>query len=115
MGIRLLTAFLLVPPLACSCGEDAATSDAAPDLGTGYEYQEDTLARFRLLLEDEGWTLAEPPHNPQGMLEVVHGRTGLAFVLIPPGSFLMGSPEDEEGRWELEGVGCQERMPGRSG
>jgi uncharacterized protein (TIGR02996 family) len=27
---------------------------------------------------------------------------GMRFVLIPPGTFLMGSPEDEPGRWESE-------------
>ena len=28
---------------------------------------------------------------------------GMKLVLIPPGEFMMGSPEDEEGRWEDEG------------
>jgi uncharacterized protein (TIGR02996 family) len=28
---------------------------------------------------------------------------GMCFVLIPPGKFLMGSPDDEEGRFDFEG------------
>jgi formylglycine-generating enzyme required for sulfatase activity len=33
----------------------------------------------------------------------MHNQTGLEFVLIPEGSFIMGSPPDEKGRWENEG------------
>ena len=66
--------------------------------GTGYGYQPDPLLRFRKLLQSRCWTLAEPPRNPQGMLEAVHKRTGLVFVLVSAGSFQMGSPENEAGR-----------------
>ena len=34
---------------------------------------------------------------------LVHEKTELEFSLIPPGEFLMGSPETEEGRSEWEG------------
>ena len=34
---------------------------------------------------------------------VVHRKTGIVMVLIPPGSFLMGSPDDEPDRFHDEG------------
>ncbi len=36
--------------------------------------------------------------NPQGHREYRHRETGIVFVSLPGGTFLMGSPEDEEGR-----------------
>jgi len=74
------------------------TEEQGPYLGDGHSYREETLTRFRLLLEDPGWSLADPPQNPQGMLEAVHEKTGLVFVLIPAGSYLMGAPKDED-KW----------------
>ena len=62
-----------------------------------------TLRRFEKLLERPEWSPADPPRNPQRMLEAVHEKTGLTFVLIPAGSFQMGSPEDEEERLPTEG------------
>jgi formylglycine-generating enzyme required for sulfatase activity len=41
--------------------------------------------------------------NEQGYPEYCHLATGLIFVLLPGGSFLMGSPEDEPGYWFAEG------------
>jgi formylglycine-generating enzyme required for sulfatase activity len=38
---------------------------------------------------------ADLPCNAQGMAEYRHRTTGATFVLIPPGEFLMGSPEGE--------------------
>ncbi len=35
-------------------------------------------------------------------VEITHAL-GMRFRLIPPGEFLMGSPDDEEGRWTDEG------------
>ncbi len=40
--------------------------------------------------------------NGQGMLTVTHGRTGLQFVLIPGGEFLMGARPGEEGHEQDE-------------
>ncbi len=36
--------------------------------------------------------------NPQGHREYRHEETGIVFVSLPGGTFLMGSPEDEENR-----------------
>ena len=41
--------------------------------------------------------------NVQGYPEYRHRETDIVFVSLPGGSFDMGSPEDEEGRWEREG------------
>lgn len=35
------------------------TEDDRPDRGDGYGYREDTLARFRLMLDDPGWSRAD--------------------------------------------------------
>lgn len=69
----------------------------------GHAYEKVTIARFGRLLEGDSWSPAEPPRNAQGMLEAVHRRTGLTFLLIPWGEFVMGSPQEEEGRREDEG------------
>lgn len=97
IGILILLAVAIL-----AIRQDDDDVERGPDLGEGYGYREDTLARFRLLLEDEGWTLTDPPRNLQGMLEAVHGKTGLTFVLVPAGSFEMGSPEDEDKRWDYK-------------
>ena len=39
----------------------------------------------------------------QYFTEVLSDKVSLDMVLIPEGSFMMGSPEDEEGRYEREG------------
>jgi formylglycine-generating enzyme required for sulfatase activity len=36
--------------------------------------------------------------NPEGLPEYRHRDTGIVFVLLPGGTFWMGSPNDEEGR-----------------
>jgi formylglycine-generating enzyme required for sulfatase activity len=108
LTIALTLGALLV---VTSCGYEVADTDEPPlttaaDLGTGYVYAQDTLDHFLKLVNTErlgylnggGWKLADPARNPQGMLEAVHVGTRLTFVLIPAGSFLMGSPEEEEGR-----------------
>ena len=46
------------------------------------------------------YTLLGP--NAQGYPEYRHERTGIVFVLLPGGTFLMGSPEDEVDRIEDE-------------
>tara|TARA_B100001013_G_scaffold226829_2_gene138995 strand:+ start:806 stop:1861 length:1056 start_codon:yes stop_codon:yes gene_type:complete len=46
--------------------------------------------------------LAYQRHNEQGFAEFEHRETGILFVLLPGGDFLMGTPEDEEDRWQDE-------------
>ena len=41
--------------------------------------------------------------NPQGYPEFRHRSSGIVFVSLPGGTFLMGSPEGEEGRGAKEG------------
>ena len=41
--------------------------------------------------------------NEQGFAEFEHEETGILFVLLPGGDFLMGTPPDEEDRWQDEG------------
>lgn len=41
--------------------------------------------------------------NEQGYREYSHRQTGIVFVSLPGGTFMMGSPESEEGRYEDEG------------
>ena len=41
--------------------------------------------------------------NEQGYAEYRHRDSGIVFVSLPGGTFLMGSPEDEDGRLEDEG------------
>ncbi len=41
--------------------------------------------------------------NPQGHREYRHEETGIVFVSLPGETFLMGSPEGEEGRDKDEG------------
>jgi len=68
-----------------------------------YPYADETLARFRKLVEGDGWR--DPAWNAQGALEATHEKTGLVFVLIPgtgPGGFMMGSPDEEGGRNDNE-------------
>ena len=67
-----------------------------PDLGRGHVYEELTLARVRELAQGKTFALADPPRNSRGLLELVHRKTGLAFVVIPGGEFLMGSREKSE-------------------
>jgi formylglycine-generating enzyme required for sulfatase activity len=54
-------------------------------------------AELRLHREFEGLG-----KNPQGYGVYRHRQTGLRFVRLPGGTFLMGSPEDEDGRREDE-------------
>jgi formylglycine-generating enzyme required for sulfatase activity len=55
-------------------------------------------ASYRRLLAEDGWKAASPGKNAAGLWRAVHEKTGLTFVLIPAGSFKMGSPEHEAGR-----------------
>jgi formylglycine-generating enzyme required for sulfatase activity len=44
------------------------------------------------------WQFERLGRNAQGCLEYRHRQTGIVFVKVPGGTFLMGSPEDEKGR-----------------
>jgi formylglycine-generating enzyme required for sulfatase activity len=44
------------------------------------------------------WQFERLGRNAQGCLEYRHRQTGIVFVKLPGGAFLMGSPEDEDGR-----------------
>jgi len=52
--------------------------------------------KFHQLFESTG-------RNEQGYAEYRHRQTGIVFVSLPGGTFLMGSPEDEEGHNWKEG------------
>jgi formylglycine-generating enzyme required for sulfatase activity len=49
------------------------------------------------------WLFAPLGQNEKGLLEFRHRRTGIVMVLLPGGTFRMGSPADEEGRLSREG------------
>ncbi len=63
----------------------ALTRKTVPGVGKGYRYSRATRAACGRLLARRGWRTAVPPMNSQGMLEMIHERTGLTFVLIPEG------------------------------
>jgi formylglycine-generating enzyme required for sulfatase activity len=84
---------------ACSAEEEPTWLRERPE--NAHPYAEETTARFWRLADGEAWD--EPLWNEQGTQEVVHRRSGLAFVLVPGGEFRMGSPETEEGRQDNEG------------
>jgi formylglycine-generating enzyme required for sulfatase activity len=54
-------------------------------------YPMEVRQRFEKLLGTAAWKAAEPPMNEEGTLEAVHQPTGLVFVLVPGGTFRMGS------------------------
>jgi formylglycine-generating enzyme required for sulfatase activity len=105
--MRPLILLALAVALCAACADEPAP-DATPAEPTwltqrpenAHPYADETLARFRKRVEGEGWRAAA--WNVQGTLEAVHEKTGLAFVLIPAGSFLMGWPVSETGHWDDE-------------
>jgi formylglycine-generating enzyme required for sulfatase activity len=107
--MRTLTLFSLLAAICAACANESAPDDATPAEptwladrpGNAYAYADETLARFRKLVEGGGWR--DAAWNEHGTLKAIHEETGLAFVLIPAGSFLMGSPEEEKGRGSEEG------------
>lgn len=59
---------------------------------------------YRRLLAEGGWKAAQPEKNAAGLWRAIHEKTGLTFVLIPPGSLTMGSPKDDEHRDDDESL-----------
>jgi formylglycine-generating enzyme required for sulfatase activity len=55
-------------------------------------------ASYRRLLTEEGWRAASPEKNAAGLWRAFHEKTELTFLLLPAGSFTMGSPDHEEDR-----------------
>ncbi|OQY60615.1 MAG: hypothetical protein B6245_00415 [Desulfobacteraceae bacterium 4572_88] len=47
-------------------------------------------------------TAVTPPAKPQTPKHVLTNSIGMSFVYVPPGTFTMGSPEDESGRYDRE-------------
>src|SRR5262249_49362421 len=43
------------------------------------------------------------PATATATTKIVKNSVGMAFVRVPPGTFVMGSPDDEQGRREYEG------------
>ena len=68
------------------------TKPAGPEACTAAD-----LESFQRMLTAGGWKATDPLRNAQGLLTAVHERTGLTFVLVPPGTFTMGSPPETEG------------------
>jgi formylglycine-generating enzyme required for sulfatase activity len=55
-------------------------------------------ASYRRLLAEDGWKAASPEKNATGLWRAIHEKTELTFVLIPAGSFTMGSPDHQKDR-----------------
>ena len=88
-------------------------------VSSGYIYVAGSGARYRLTLENGTWT-ATLVQTDGGTGGADTGASwtnslGMEFVRIPAGSFLMGSPEDEEGRWPREGRSTRCGSAGGSG
>lgn len=49
------------------------------------------------------WLFESMGNNEQGFPEYRHRQTSIVFVYLPGGTFMMGSPETEEGREDDEG------------
>ena len=98
MRLAMIVALLA----ACTGGparEDATRAEPAwltDRPANAYPYADETLVRFRRLLTGEDWR--DATRNAQGTLEASHAKSGLKFVLIPAGSYLMGSPANEADR-----------------
>jgi len=103
----LLLALAVLTGPACSGEPQSESAASAPteriELPARPEnthaYAAETLSRFRDLIQGEDWRA--PAWNAQGTLEVTHVPTGLTLLLVPGGSFHMGSrtgPDDERPR-----------------
>jgi formylglycine-generating enzyme required for sulfatase activity len=64
-------------------------------LGEGHDYKPEVLAAVRRLLSKGAFRPAESPRNGEGMLVLLHVRTSQPFVVVPGGTFPMGSTEGQ--------------------
>jgi formylglycine-generating enzyme required for sulfatase activity len=102
------TILLALAVALCAACSDEPPQDATPAEPTwltdrpesAHDYADETLARFGKLVVGDVWR--DAAWNAQGTLEAVHEKTGLVFVLVPAGEFLMGSPTTEPGRGDDE-------------
>jgi formylglycine-generating enzyme required for sulfatase activity/tRNA A-37 threonylcarbamoyl transferase component Bud32 len=62
-------------------------------------------------LNDKGIIIAKPPGNAQIYTEALGNGVDLTMVKIPGGKFMMGSPESEKNREELESPQHQVTVP----
>ncbi len=67
-------------------------------VGAVVRYRDELVARYVLRRDFEGLG-----KNEQGYPEYRHRQTGIVFVGLPGGTFLMGSPKDEKGYRKREG------------
>jgi formylglycine-generating enzyme required for sulfatase activity len=100
--MRTLQLFALLAALCAACADEPAQDDATPAgpawltarPENAHPYADETLARFGKLVESDDWR--DVAWNAQGTLEAVHAKTGLVFVLVPRGEYMMGSANGEE-------------------
>jgi formylglycine-generating enzyme required for sulfatase activity len=100
--MRTLMLLALAVALCGACADEPAPDDATPTEPVwltdrpenAHPYTDDTLARFGKFVEGDVW--GDVTWNEQGTLEVVHELSGLSFVLVPAGTFMMGSEDGEE-------------------
>jgi len=74
------------------------TRRTVPDLGSGYAYRSETLRAFQTLIASSEWSPGNPLRTGTGTKEMrraTHKRTGLNFVVVPAGSFSMGSTDGD--------------------
>ena len=96
--MRTLLLLALVVLIGAACSEGSVPSVAAPK-----DYTTANAQAFEVLMAGPDWE--DAGRNAQGLREAVHEKTGLVFVLVPgtgPGGFMMGSPEDEADREDIE-------------
>ncbi len=69
-------------------------------LTLGVQAQHEILPGLREL--EPWWEVDTKQEEVDGLPPAVANHCGMSFVLVPAGIFSMGSPEDEEGRWDNE-------------
>ena len=96
----------------------ATATGLSPTLSTGtFTLSSPTVSTEELAVQDEGYVYREQlklrrrTATVQGYTEPLTDDVGLAMVLIPGGTFLMGSPEDEPERLDHEGPQHEVTVP----